>query len=529
MHESEIHTDNMQEYADYLSDESRHIGCADSISFPKSEAEVLDHVRWAFKHKLFLTLQCGLTGLAGGATPEGGHILNLSRMTRMLGLRRDADGVFYVRVQPGCTLKALAESLKQGDFDTDAWSDESIATLDEYRQSDPCVFPPDLTEAGACIAGVVANNGSGARTYRYGPTRPHVSALHVMLVDGDMLKLVRGNSRAIGRTFALKTDSGRTLSGTLPSYTMPAVKNAAGFFAEDDMDLIDLFIGSEGTLGVISEIEIRLTPAPKVVLGITAFLPVESAALDFVIQVRDTVGTPVAAIEYFSAEALDLLRKQRAENPAFKGLPELRPEWHTAIYVELHGDDEDLVEHAVEVVSDILADCGGDVDATWFADSARDIERFKGVRHAVPEAVNLLIAERKKLTPGLTKLGTDLSVPDQSLRDVMAMYHHDLRDEELDYVIFGHIGNNHVHVNILPKTIDEYNTGKELYHKWAQRVVVMGGSVSAEHGIGKLKTGMLEIMVGAKGINEMRAVKKVFDPNGILNRGTLFRWEGNVS
>ncbi len=517
-------TDLKGEYADYLSDESRRTGCADAIMFAECEADIVEVLRQAAEEGTPVTVQSGLTGITGGATPDGGCILNVSRMSRVLGMRHDpAADRYFVRVQPGFTLKALHEALVHGgDFDTAGWNVESLDTLARYRQGTPHVFPPDLTEAGACLAGVVANNGSGARTFRYGPARPHVSALRVVLPGGEVLALHRGDHFAQGREFHFESASGRTYSGRLPTYHMPTVKNAAGIYAADDMDLIDLFIGSEGVLGVFAELELALTPLPAVAWGMTAFLPSEEAALTLVERVRDDRQGHVAAIEFFSAEALDLLRGQRAGNPAFAALPELKPHWHTAVYVELHGDTEAAVEQAMTGLCEVLADSGGDADDTWLATSARAIETFKGVRHAVPEAVNLLIGERKRQYPELTKLGTDLAVPDACLRTVMRMYHDDLRAAGLEYVIFGHIGNNHLHVNILPANPDDYLRGKVLYLDWARRVVAMGGTVSAEHGIGKLKTAMLEIMYGPEAIGQMRAVKRVFDPQMLLNRGTLF-------
>jgi D-lactate dehydrogenase (cytochrome) len=257
--------------------------------------------------------------------------------------------------------------------------------------------------------------------------------------------------------------------------------------------------------------------------GLTAFFADEEGALDYVEQVREAEGD-VAAIEFFSAEALALIRQQRKAGGAFEGVPELKAGWHTAVYVELHSADESVAAESLMALSDIMQRVGGDPDATWFAGSEAEIERFKGIRHAVPESVNMLIASRKKQIPELTKLGTDLAVPDDCLRRVMAMYHRDLRRVGLDYVIFGHIGNNHVHVNILPRSLEEYAQGKALYAEWAQQVAAMDGTVSAEHGIGKLKREMLEIMYGTAGIDEMRAVKKVFDSDGRLNRGTLFEW-----
>ena len=140
----------------------------------------------------------------------------------------------------------------------------------------------------------------------------------------------------------------------------------------------------------------------------------------------------------------------------------------------------------------------------------------------MPEAVNLLIDERKRSNAELTKLGTDMSVPDEHLEAVIAMYNAGLRENGLESVIFGHIGNNHVHVNILPNSIEEYDRGKSLYLTWARQIVELGGSVSAEHGIGKIKVAFLKLMYGEEGIAQMRALKRLFDPEMALNVGNLF-------
>lgn len=104
----------------------------------------------------------------------------------------------------------------------------------------------------------------------------------------------------------------------------------------------------------------------------------------------------------------------------------------------------------------------------------------------------------------------------------MRMYREGLAQAGLEYVIFGHIGNNHVHVNILPRNMDEYEQGKALYLAWAKQVVAMGGSVSAEHGIGKIKTGFLNVMYGSDGIMKMKRLKELFDSDNLLNPGNLF-------
>lgn len=515
------------DYPDFLRDESRLPGAADSISFPESEDDIREILARMNADGIPVTVQGARTGIAGGAVPNGGHVLNTSRLNRMTGISATADDPdsIIASVQPGLLLADFREMLESGNMDSSGWTTESTGALEKLKDSGPWFFPPDPTETSASLGGMVASNASGACTFRYGPTRDYVQALRIVLPDGSLLALRRGEQTAKNRLFSLDTDDGRTIAGSLPLYDMPQVKNAAGYFAADDMDMIDLFIGSEGTLGVVSSIELRLVRQPTAVWGVSTFFPSEECALTFVRSVR-TSATPPVALEFFDSHVLDLLRKQKAENPAFGELPLLPPEYDTAVYVEYHGDSEDEVTDAVMAMSETMVEAGGNEDATWIANDPREMARLKAFRHAVPEAVNLLIDERRKKEPELTKLGTDMAVPDSELQTVLDMYHSSLADVGLDYVIFGHIGNNHVHVNILPATMKDYATGKQLYMEWAQKIVEIGGTVSAEHGIGKLKTSFLELMYGEEGIAQMQAVKAAFDPMSLLNRGNLFEKGG---
>lgn len=494
------------EYEEYLHDESRSTGRADSISFPTTEAEVIEVVKAIGVGGGSLTTQGARTGIAAGAVPNGGHVMNLQRMNAIGAIRREAESeAATLVVGPGALLQEVHRTVG----------------------SEGLFFPPDPTEDSASIGGMVACNASGAMSHHYGPMRRWVRALRLVTSDGSVLSMARGEHLAEGRTFSLTTDSGRTISGELPTYTQPMVKSAAGYYVEDNLDLLDLFIGMEGTLGVVTEAELVLIPPPAVVLGLTAFLPSEEAALQFVRALRGEVGEadsprrPVA-MEFFDHAALELLRRTKAENPAFESIPALQPHFHTAVYAEFHGDDEEMVEEAMLQVLDRLAAAGGSDEDTWAATTPRELEPQKAFRHAVPEAVNLLIAERKREVPDLTKLGTDMSVPEAELEAAMGMYRASLAEAGLESVIFGHIGDNHVHVNILPNSMDDYERGKALYRTWAEQVVAWGGSVSAEHGIGKLKVPLLELMYGESGIAQMRELKARFDPNGVFNPGNLF-------
>ena len=489
-------------HVDYLHDESRLNGTADWIAFPESEADVRTALLGAVGGKI--TVQGARTGIAGGAVPRGGCILNLNRLNRVDESTTDPC---LLTVQPGVILSDIRKAAEARNL----------------------FFPPDPTETSASIGGMIATNASGAMSFFYGPTRKWVESLRVVLADGSVLVLHRGDRHASGRKFAVTREDGREVRGDLPGYVMPPVKSAAGYYADSGMDLIDLFMGMEGTLGIITGAQLRLIEPPAAICGLTVFLPSMTAALSFVRLARgESVGgqaglssRPVA-IEYFNHDTLTLLRRMKAEGKGAGTVPVLSPHYHTAVYLEYHGQDEETVEGAALAAIEAATAVGGNDGDTWYAATARDLEPQKAFRHAVPEAVNMLIGERQRVDPAITKLGTDMSVPDGSLEAVMAMYHEDLSASGLESVIFGHIGNNHVHVNILPRSVAEYEQGKALYQSWAGHVVAMGGSVSAEHGIGKLKTGMLALMVGEEGVAQMRALKKIFDPGCVLNPGVLF-------
>lgn len=491
-------------FSDYLRDESRRIGQADRIGFPRTESEVFEVLTEARDQRMPVTTQGARTGLAGGAVPEGGLVLNLSHMDK---ISASEDG--SLRVQPGATLAAIRAATPPGFF-----------------------FAPDPTETTASIGGMISCNASGALSFLHGPTRNHILGLRVATLGGEILDLRRGRDQADGLRFALGS-----LSGTLPPLPRPAVKNAAGYFIDPDMDLVDLFIGAEGTLGIVTEATLRLLPAPGAIWGLMAFLPNTAAAVGYVDLLRKTAPSAfslpplafslppplprLAAIEFFDSRCLDFLRGH-ADELASKNIavPTL-PDGVACIYAEWHAPDADAVETALMATAERLPEFGGDLDTSILADNPHDIEKLKLFRHAVPEMVNATIDERRKIHPGLVKLGTDMSVPDARLADVLALYETDLAASGLEHLTFGHIGANHLHVNILPRHPADYAAGRVLYARWAAQVIAWGGSISAEHGIGKLKRDLFRQMAGDAALAQMRDLKKLFDPHGLLNPGTL--------
>ncbi|MDL2289620.1 FAD-binding oxidoreductase, partial [Clostridia bacterium OttesenSCG-928-F22] len=349
----------------------------------------------------------------------------------------------------------------------------------------------------------------------------YITALRVVLCDGRVIALKRGEVKAVGMHLEVPLAGGGSIALELPGYHMPHTKNTSGYYIEENMDAIDLFIGSDGTLGVITQIEIALRPLPKTIYGAICFFRTEEQAVEFVIKAREELSE-IASMEFFDGDALEVLRQQKANNAAFAQLPLIEDWANSAIYIELHCDGEEQALNCLYAVGETLEQCDCKEQESWVARNKADIDKLLFFRHAVPESVNMLIDERKKKDASITKLGSDMAAPDEHLARIMKMYHADIAAKGLQSAIWGHIGNNHVHVNILPNNAEEYQMGKDLFLHWAQQITDLGGAVSAEHGVGKLKRDYLLVMYGRDVVDAMIQVKKAFDEKMLLGRDTMF-------
>jgi len=510
------------EYAIYLRDESRSVGEAQSISFPKSEQEVVAIVKECAAQNMQITVQGGRTGISAGAVPHGGHVLNLSRMTSVHGIRQDPEGLFCIRVGPGLVLTTLRDMLENKKLEGVFEDTISFDTHQKFMDAPEQFFTTDPTETTATFGGIAACNASGARSFLYGPARKYITALRVVLSDGQTLALERGKVRAVSRLMTLHTEQGSAIKVPIPSYDMPNTKNASGYYAQDDLDAVDLFVGSDGTLGIITEVEFKVFPLPAVIWGLSCFPDNEQQVVEMVELLRSRIDQ-LAAIEYIDSEALEILRNQKASG-SFTHLPELSEDLKTCLYCELHCKDEDEAETRISLILDILSELGIDDSTTWMTSTTIERTRMAELRHAIPESVNMLIDQRKKKDPAITKLGSDMSVPRDhgNLRQVLKLYRDSLAKSGLHCAVWGHIGDNHLHVNVLPNNTSEYAVGKEMFVEWAKIITKQGGAVSAEHGAGKLKAGFLAIMYGEESVRQMKATKAALDPKNLLGVGNLF-------
>ena len=494
----------------FLRDESKKGGgYADEVFFPENEEEISAILKYCAEKKLKVTVAGGGTGITGAAVPFGGVVISMEKFNKILGLGFENDR-FFLKVQAAVTLSKIAETMRAKDI---ASFEDLTDNAGKLLEDSPVVwlYPVDPTEMSAQIGGTAATNASGAATYKFGPTRNWIKSIVVVLPDGSVQKIERGKCFAdasgefdfTGKKFRI------------PGYTMPDCKNASGLYSKKGMDIIDLFIGSEGILGVITTLEIYLEKQ-KPSLSVVQFFKSVDESLDFVKKLKKSSLNP-DFIEFIGSSGLELIRNRMNSDCVSLDIPKLDETFAAAVFFDIALDRSNLPEITKET-----AELTNGNENSWCAWESCEIERIKAFRHAVPESVNATIAEIKKNYPKIHKLGTDFAVSDENFDELVAFYRKTLESCGIKHAVFGHIGNNHLHINMLPANYEELEKAKEIYSLIAKKVISLGGTVSAEHGIGKIKHKYLETMFGEHGINEMKRIKKVFDPDLILNIGNMF-------
>jgi FAD/FMN-containing dehydrogenase len=449
----------------YLADASGYRGHADELLLPDNEAAIVDIVHSAAAAGIPITISGGGSGLTGGRVPDGGWLVSLEKLNN-------------IEVHPGYAICGAGVSL---------------TSIQAAAAPSKQFYGPDPTEYSAAIGGTVATNASGSRSFLYRDTRRHIRALRVVLATGKVLALRRGEKPPF----------------EIPALPFPDIrKNTAGYYMREAMDFIDLFIGSEGTLGIVTEVEVALLPLPGHLFTGVVFFGSDESALNAVDAWRPVRG--LRMLEYVDAGSLDMVRMR------FPGIP---AQARAALLIEQEVAENDDAEDAW---LSRLKTSEALIEGSWFATSAADRERFRQFRHALPEAVNDLARQR-----GLTTVGTDFAVPVAKNREMLRYYRETLeREFPGQCVIFGHIGDAHVHANLLAANPEQWKIAMRLMSEFARKSVELGGTVSAEHGLGKRKRDYLAFQFSPDQIDAMKAVKRRLDPQWLLGRGTLFAYPG---
>lgn len=458
------------------------------------------------------------SSLTGGATPFGDVVISTDRLTQMSVSTDD------VTVGAGVTLQALQDELaKQG-----RW------------------FPPVPTYLGAFAGGAVATCAAGAATFKYGTVREWVQALTIVLAGGDVLSLTRGRRFAVNGAFDIDTSTGiRTVQ--IPDLKMPNVpKHSAGYFLSPQMDLIDLFIGSEGTLGVIVEATFKTAAKPAATCRAFVPVPTEAAAIALTGELRsasqetwrsrDPHGIDIAAIEHIDSRSIEVVREDGVDRKLHVALPS-GASVVLLIDLELPSDDGTLhaqlesIREASAADAQLLRFCRlldrygvlDDTEIALPADRAR-AAAFAELREAVPAGVNRRVALAKQRDPEISKTAADMIVPFERFADMMRECRRLFAERDLDLAVWGHISDGNVHPNLIPQRPGDVEKAREAILQLGTAVIAMGGCPLAEHGVGRnpTKQHLLRQLYGDAGIDAMRAIKLSLDPHGSLASGVIF-------
>ena len=455
--------------AAYASDASGLRQLPEGVCRPDTVADVVDLLRHARSDGFSVTATGAQTSTTGASVADSGVVMSMCGMNSILEFE-PVPGM--MRVEPG----ALVGDIKRA------------------AAAEGLLFAPDPTSENECtIGGAIACNASGARTLKYGATRDHVRAITVVLASGEVVKFRRSELE----------------------------KNTTGYGLVQNP--IDWFIGSEGTLGVIVEAELALLPRPEMVFGAGVPFRSEADALAFVSAARTSRDAGRAARSStgaFDPRCLEFLDHKAL---AIAQTVDDARGWADGATSMVYLEEETTEESADEVMERwvALAESHGALDDIRAFSTEPELRHIRKMRHAVPATMNERGA--RYVDQGGRKVSTDWAVPYRSLQIAIETARRLARDAGIDQaVIYGHAGNGHPHQNYIAEDASQLERIEAVIGQTLEMVMVMGGTVSAEHGIGKLKRRWLPMQLSPLAIGVMRAVKKELDPLGILAPGNIF-------
>jgi D-lactate dehydrogenase (cytochrome) len=395
-------------------------------------------------------------------------------MTKTESLRKSLSG-YLLKVQAGLPLSELRRMISEKSFDTDSWDEESLKALEAFKNDDAYFWPPDPTETSAAVGGMLGTNAQSITDFRYGRLKEYLDEIE--LIDAE------------GRLFTTK-----------------------------DMEL---YLGSEGMYGIFTAATIRLVREPREMWGICFFFEDEPALLHFAeqaLKIPQQNSSSVAAVEYIGRQALNYIRRLKETSSKLQALPDISEKYAGILYIELHGDRGGEIERLMEALTALAVSHGVSEDSTWALPGETGIGKIKLLRHSVPESVNNEIKKRAQKDPRITKLSTDLTTGYHFSEDVL-FYQKEASERGLEAVVFGHVPENRIHVNIISNSYEDYEKGKKLLEAWYQRALESGGTVFREHGVGKVKRDLFSRVADGALLAQIAADKKSLDPQSLLNPG----------
>ncbi|GAH38887.1 unnamed protein product, partial [marine sediment metagenome] len=293
-------------YPSYLVDESKISGGnAEWLFFPTTENEIVSIINKMKEENKMITISAARTGIVGSAVPFGGAVMSLERMNEVIGIGFDEDAQrWFLRCQPSMSLDEINEYIKLKKCSQNQSIPPESDWAEKFMEVCTMYYPMDPTEMTASLGGTICANASGARSFKYGPTRDWVRRIRVVLGTCEVLNITRGKYLAEDGIFIVKT-AGKELIIKTPYYHMPKAKNAAGLFTEPNMDLIDLFIGSEGIFGIITEADIWIKEY-NAQMSSVGFFKNEEDAIDFVKLLRDDKNLSLSSYTHHVSSSEEL-------------------------------------------------------------------------------------------------------------------------------------------------------------------------------------------------------------------------------
>ena len=478
--------------AGYASDSSNLPAQADALCRPDSERQAAIILRTGRAAKIPITLSAGRSNLTGSATAEVGIVLSTAKLGEPK-IVIDQENLL-VTSPVNIILEELREKI-----------------LEETEKA--LYYPVDPTSRGdAWVGGTIACNASGFTPGEIGATRDWVAGLDILLPDGLKINAVRGQYISENGEFIL-ADKKHQRHWPVPTYPQPKVKNASGPFSSPDgrIDLIDMFIGSEGLFGLVTGCTLNLAPRPKEYLDLFFSLPDEDQAIAFYQFLDSELNgnfATLSAFEYFGVNSHNYMdHKERL----------FYSDNQVAIYLQIPIGEKNLDQESELWFNRLLeSDCDIDPEAVILLDNEPKRRIFMESRHSMP--ANALEVIQKH---GTYTIMTDTVVPPEHFAEFLDYIHALLKTEGIDYLSFGHFGDCHLHFTLLPDQ-EKLKRAAELYDLFIVKAVEMGGVYSGEHGTGKRKRKDFMTLYNQAAIEQLKLCKAAIDPDFLINRGNVF-------
>ncbi len=509
------------------------------LLLPGSEPELCTWLRRNPGQRVLV--QGALTSLTGGATPSGDIVISTRRLRSL-----DVDArSLRASLGPGLLLEELREAL----------------------DARALFYPPAPTHGGATLGGNASTNAAGAATFKYGSTRDWVTAMRLVLRHGEVLALRRGQCTVEPGDQVILEGSGR-VSFQVPRYTTPPLKKvSAGYFVRSPMDLLDLFLGSEGTLGIVSHLELRLLPRADLLCGLI-FTEHMDTALSLVADLRALSTVAMQARDSWFHGCRSLRSGFPAPADSFPGIDIRSIELFDDRCLELVENDGSLARHRIRVPPGTQVCLLLEIELPAGSRTPELVERLaqrlptdgsaphplgmlvallehfqlaetcqlalpgqearqrqlRALREAIPLGISESLRSRSRGDPAIHKVAGDMIVPFHRLAEMVGHYYRVFGQHGLDMALFGHVSDGNLHPNVLPGNASQVSTGEAALMELAHIARSMGGCPLSEHGVGKhpLKKRLLNRFWGEAALAEMKALKSALDPGWTLGRGVLF-------